>query len=359
MARLLLVDDLEENLTVLHRFLSDSGHELIDARTGEEALRLAWERRVDLVLCDVIMPELNGFEIARRLKEAHRDEYLPVVLITSLTDQSSRQLGLRVGADDFLSRPVDRAELHSRITTLLALREQRRTLSNKIVELAEMHRFRDEVSAMIVHALKNPLSVVVGGLDYLADEKFSEGGAEAFADTRAAARRIAVLLDNLLDVTRLEANRFPLKRRRITLEALMGPLLAPRRRMFDAREIRLEVVYDPSAMLDIDADLVARVVENLLDNGMRYAPAGGVLRVTARTEPGQQAIVIGNSGPPVPAESRAIIFEKYGQASGSNGRMNLGIGLYFCRLVAEAHGGRIHVEETAELPAMFVVTLPW
>jgi signal transduction histidine kinase len=211
---------------------------------------------------------------------------------------------------------------------------------------------------MIVHDLKNPLSVVMGGLDFLTDEGLSGDAAEALADAQSAARRISLLLANLVDVAKLEANRFQLRRKRITLEALLAPVLNPRRRLAQARDIRLTSSFDPKAQVDVDVDLVTRVVENLLDNGLRYTPSGGQLDVNACTDPGREAIYIGNSGPPVPPEKRSLIFEKFGQTTPGSGRMNLGLGLYFCRLVAEAHGGRIHVEETAELPTVFVMTLP-
>jgi signal transduction histidine kinase len=354
MPLLLLVADQAESLDVLHANLRDSGHELVDARSTDEALALALQHAPDLVVCDVT----GAFETVRRLKEQRRDELLPVVLVTAAGDAASRQEGLRAGADGFLSRPVDGIELVSCIDNLVALREHRQALARKALELAELRRFRDEMSAMIVHDLEAPLAIVMGRLDKVAGETLTAGGASSLGEAQYAARRIALLLANLVDVARLEAEHVELHRQPITLDALLGPVIHPRRRLADARDLRLVATYDPHAILDVDPDLVSRVVENLIDNGLRHTPAGGVIEVSMRSEPGRQTLLVGNSGPPVPPESRVLIFEKFGRVSGQSGRSHLGLGLYFCRLVAEAHGGRLDVEESADLPTVFVLTLP-
>jgi signal transduction histidine kinase len=201
--------------------------------------------------------------------------------------------------------------------------------------------------------------VVMGGLDFVAEEELRPDAAEAVADAQAAARRIALLLANLLDVAKLESNRFQLRRQRTSAVALVEPVIALRRRLASTREIALDSAVDPELQIEADLELVTRVLENLLDNGLRYTPAGGRLCVLSRRPAsGGCELVVGNTGPPVPPEARSLIFEKYGQTTPGAGRMNLGLGLYFCRLVLEAHGGRIFVDESPELPSQFVLALP-
>jgi len=125
-----------------------------------------------------------------------------------------------------------------------------------------------------------------------------------------------------------------------------------------SREIALVPAIEPSATVEADTDLVTRVVENLLDNAFRYTPRGGRIEVAARKSGERVAVSVGNSGPPIPREARALIFEKYGQTGADHGRMNVGLGLYFCRLAVEAHGGRLRVEERPDLPTVFEMDLP-
>src|SRR5215813_9967528 len=144
MARILIVDDSAVNRELLHAYLEGSGHELVDAATGEEALEIAERTTCDLVLLDVMMPGIDGFETARRLKQLHVTDFLPVILVTSLADQASRVLGLEAGADEFLSKPVDAQELHVRIRSLLALRAKDIALSAQNLALTELDRFKTE-----------------------------------------------------------------------------------------------------------------------------------------------------------------------------------------------------------------------
>jgi signal transduction histidine kinase len=122
--------------------------------------------------------------------------------------------------------------------------------------------------------------------------------------------------------------------------------------------VHLEVDVPGGLELDCDAEMLTRVLENLLDNGLRYAPQRGKLVARAVAVGDTIELQVGNNGPPVPVEARALIFEKFGQTASGTGRMNLGLGLYFCRLVAEVHGGTIRVEETPALPTLFVFALP-
>ncbi len=360
MAKILIVDDEAINRELLHAYLDGLGYELVDAPDGERALELAARARPDLVLLDVMMPGLSGFEVAEQLKATHRDEFLPIVLVTALDDHSSRLRGLRAGADDFLTKPLDRHELLLRVGNLLSLRTKEAALTRRNVELAELQRFRDEMSAMIIHDLKNPLSVIMANLDYLIEVgAIAEDEARAaLQDSRAAGGRALRLLSNLLDLTRMEAGHLRLTRARTGMAAMVQPLVTQRTHLMDARGITLDSRLDRGAELYADVDLITRVVENVFDNAVRHTPPGGRISVHSNGVGGVASLRIGNSGDPIPPEARERIFEKFGQLGPGVGRMNLGLGLYFCRLAVEAHGGRIWVEETRELPTVFGLELP-
>lgn len=360
MARILVVDDSAVNRELLHAYLEGTGHTLIDADSGEKALDLAAQHNPDLVLLDVLMPGIGGIETTRRLKEKAGATFLPIILVTSLSDRVSRILGLEAGADEFLSNPVDAHELHARIRTLLELRAKETALAEQNLELMEHDRFRAEMTSFIVHDLRGLVSVIVVNHDFLCKYLEGESGMviAAIQDSRAAAQRVLNLLANLLDVASMEASRLELKLSAVHVRTLFDQIITEHRLYLRTRRLAVNVVADAALRVEADADILSRVLENLIENAIRYTPSGGRIVLRADSTDEKARIRVGNTGTSIPLAARSLIFEKYGQASSDHGRLNLGLGLYFCRLAVEAHGGRIWVDETPEIATEFVVELP-
>lgn len=225
--------------------------------------------------------------------------------------------------------------------------------------LAEAGRFKDELSAMIVHDLKNPLSVIVSNYDYIIDN--FEGSAtclEALQDSQDAARRMLRLLSNLVDVSHMEDGTIQVRPSEVNLSKLLHPVTGQRRVIARSRGITIVAAPPAALRVVVDTDLMTRVIENILDNALRHTPAGGQIELVLLGRGADVELRIGNSGSAIPFGARDSIFEKYKQGDAGIGHMNLGLGLYFCRLAVEAHGGRIWVEETARLPTVFCIRLP-
>src|SRR4051812_17327067 len=160
MARILVVDDEPLNRHLLRACFRESGHEIVEARDGHEALIAAEDATPDLVLLDVMMPGMDGYDCVRQMRALFAGELVPIVLVTALHDREARMTGLAAGADEFLTKPIDRQELLVRSGNLLALRAREISLQQRNVELAELQRFQDETMAMLVHDLKSPLAVI-------------------------------------------------------------------------------------------------------------------------------------------------------------------------------------------------------
>lgn len=363
--RILIVEDDPGARELFRIYLDGHGYQLYEARDGEEALVTAELDPPDLVITDIMLPRMNGFEVARQIKQLYADQFLPVIIATSLRDQSSKLLGYRVGADDFLSHPIDRIELGVRVAGLLSLRARHQAAEQRNVELAELQRFKDEMSTTVVHDLKNPLAVILANLSWtMAElergEESASGSAElqsALGESVEAARRMLRLLGNLVDVAKSDARRLQLRRERTSLGTLLHKLANQRRVIAQSREIRLEVRAPEDVEALLDVDMVMRALENIVDNALRYTPSAGRIVMSLHRRGDHVTLAIGNDGPPIPEAARGAIFEKYGQA-GQAGRMNLGLGLYFCRLTAEAHGGALELGSNDELPTIFCLRLP-
>ena len=225
--------------------------------------------------------------------------------------------------------------------------------------LVELGRFKDELAAMLVHDLNNPLAVILANYDYiLAGFEGSTDRRQALQDSQTAVHRMLRLLENLVDATRLEDGTFHVYVSEINLTDVLHSLIEERRVLARGRDISIALVADMGVTVTVDADLVTRTLENVLDNALRYTPAGGCIEIELRQSGRDVEIRVGNSGTAIPVEARQAIFDKHRQVNCDIARRNLGLGLFFCRLATEAQGGRIWVTETERFPTLFRIRLP-
>jgi len=230
---------------------------------------------------------------------------------------------------------------------------------------AELREKKRVLAALVVHDLRSPLSAVHGYLSLLREE-LTESGAQTPAvkqyidDAELLLGKALGLVATILDVDELEDGMLRAQLAPVKLMELIERARAGNRAHFEVRQLRCDVEIEPELVVQIDRDLMGRVIENLLDNATRYAPRGGRCAISARREDGGVEIAIGNNGPPVPETERDKIFGRYFQVERrrASARANRGLGLYFCKLAVEAHGGSIHVEQRGELGAVFVARLP-
>lgn len=230
------------------------------------------------------------------------------------------------------------------------------------------------LAALVVHDLRSPLSAIHGYLNLIREEVSSANGATGSAgstgsrdqtlsyvdDAMTLVGKALGLVATILDVDELEDGILRAQVAPVRIIELIERARAGNRAQFEVRQLEVEVAVDPDMVVRLDRDLVSRIVENLIDNSVRYAPRGGRCSISVRRDSAGVEIAIGNSGPPVPESERERIFGRYFQveARRAAARANRGLGLYFCKLAAEAHGGTIHVEQRGDLGAVFVVRIP-
>jgi signal transduction histidine kinase len=367
-ARLLAVDDEPRNLSLLEALLTPLDVTLEKALGGREAVELfqrAFETGgFDLVLLDVMMPEVDGLTALTEMRRATpAGERVPIVLVTALGAREDRLRGLEAGADDFLTKPLDPHEVRARVRTFLALRDAQKGLKARASELERLHRARAELTRMIVHDLKNPLAGVGSNLGWI-DRRLRKRSVddpelfEAVADARSGAERLVKMVGSLLEVEKAESGQLEVSRRPTPLRALLTEVSRRNEKAAEARQIRLDLDVAEDASAEIDPELTTRILENLVENATRYADEGGRIRLEAHVGGGVAELVVANTGPTIPDEVRERIFEKNHTTENRAARgNNLGLGLYFCRLAARAHGGDVRVEVGEEWPTRFVVRL--
>jgi signal transduction histidine kinase len=358
--RILLVDDEPVNLDLLEAYLEPVGAQILRAGGGREARACFDEHAPDLVLLDVMMPDVDGFEVLRHIREGRADPHLPVVLVTAAPERDLRLRGIELGATEFLEKPIDRPVLVARVRTLLRLSEATAALRARNVELLELREKTAELMSFVVHDLKTPMAVVATNVAFAREATADEGVREALEDAEAACRRLVEMVGDLLVIARLESAVLPLRVDDVDIARAAGQASDARKRDAQAKSITISVDVVAGAKAAVDASLFQRVLENLLDNALRHTPSRGRIALTASAGGGAISIVVSNTGAAIPPDDRARLFDKFARGEGGvrSARGNVGLGLYFCKLVAQAHGGGISAESSDAWPASFVVTLP-
>jgi signal transduction histidine kinase len=359
-SRVLIVDDNVSNRLLLRAHLENE-HEVLEAADGPSALSLVERTPVDLVLLDVMMPGMNGMEVCRRLKE-NRVEYLPVLLLTALGERDDRLAGLESGADDFLSKPVDRQELLLRVRTFLRLRDQDQRIRQQLKDLGErdetiqlqldqlraVDAMKDDLVSLLVHDLRNPLAGIMGFLGMLAEDVTDQDLRSQADMALEASSRLREILEDILSVRMLESGNIVLRREWVEARRLVSDAIGSVSGAARARQVEISAVIDRSDIaIQADRKLVRRAIENLLSNAVKYSPSGSVVRVAVRPSGDEVQIEVADRGQGIPNNLKEQLFQKFGSVESARGeaRRGVGLGLYLVKLVATAHGGRTLVRD--------------
>ena len=360
--RVLVVDDTEANRILLQEILEIDGHEVLVAADGAEALRVASAERPDLVLLDVNMPGMDGLEVCRRLRAGQETTALPIILVTALADRAHRLDGIAAGANDYLTKPIDRPDLSIRVRNALKLRRLHVELAGQYRKLQELEQMRDGLVHMLVHDLRTPLTGVSVYLQ-LAQDRLAEldgSDPELTQNLQAMAEsvdRLSGMVSDVLDVSRLESNAMPLQPVELDLRGLAAEAVKSLGHCDHAVVIQGDGTGPVPAK--VDPDLMRRVIANLVGNALKFSPRGGEVRVDVVGAASGVELRVSDQGRGIPPEYHQRIFEKFGQANGGATKVrSSGLGLTFCKLAVEAHGGTIGVESEEGAGSTFWIRLP-
>lgn len=356
--RIMIVDDTPENLQLLETFLRNLQYQVFALPTGEMALRAAAKEKPDLILLDIVMPGISGYEVCRRLKLDPNLAEIPVLFLSALDEAWDKVRAFEVGGVDYITKPIQMEEVRARISTHLELSRQKNELRENLEKLRELERLREDLTHMIIHDLRSPLAVVELNLELVKSILSTQDTEvlEPLGDAIAHAQRLAEMISQLLDVGRLENGRMPLSFHDCDLAELVQTVQKSVTGLGGRRSINLSQSGTTTTRIDID--LIGRVLGNLLLNAFKFTPEGASIELRLEGSANEVRVSVADQGKGIPAELREAIFEKFGQASRRAGRPGFGVGLAFCRLAVEAHGGRIGVESQIGNGSTFWFTLP-
>ena len=344
--RILIVDDTPANVLLLVRMLTERGYNPRPVLNGKLALQAVRTERPDLILLDINMPGMNGYEVCEQLKADTALKDIPVIFISALSETIDKVKAFRVGGVDYVTKPFQFEEVYARIQTHL--------------ELHQLEKLRDDLTHMVVHDLRNPLAVLFIFLDILESkeaEKLSASTRNFITLARHSAEELHAMISSILDVSKIGAGALKLQREPCQLAGFIRDLLATLQALPGNRTVTCAAL-DPALAVTADVALLRRVLQNLLSNALKYTPADGEVRVIVTPLSSEIRIAITDTGPGIAPENQEQIFEKFGQVADGKNRQGTGLGLTFCKLAVEAHGGHIGVESKLGAGSTFWLTLP-
>lgn len=364
---LLVVDDSLQHRVLAEGFLASAGYRVELAESGAEALARVAAAPPDLVVLDVRMPGMSGAEVCRAIRALPGGRDLPVLFVTTLQDPEVQRAAYDAGADDCLTKPLTPTELLMRVRSLLRIRRLSLDLRRRsaVIEqhrdtLLESLRVRRQLFHMVLHDLKNPLSSSRSELRALrALPGMPEAALEVLTDLDEGAQWMERMVHQILSLAGAEHHPLEVAPEWVQAAAALEQAIAPARRQLAELERGISVSVSAGAEeLFVDADLLRRALANLVDNAGRHAPRGTDVRVEVTRQQACWEIAVIDDGPGVPEEQRGVIFDAFTSLGEAGARTGRGLGLAFCRLVAEGHGGRIGVHPGPEGGSRFWMRLP-
>ena len=369
---ILVADDVPANVELLFDQLHTLGYRTIAAHDGPTALSTCIAERPDLCILDVSMPagdlgcddRSTGFEVCRRIKRDPRLARIPVIFVTALNDTTDRVKAIEAGGDDFLTKPHNRLVLGARVRSLLRLKAATDALEESFRKLRELEKVRDDLMKMIVHDLKTPLTSILAALEMMLDGDFGpivDAQRKALGDAEAKAEDLLALIEDLLEIARIEETSITLDRRPLAPAAFLTEV----RHEWDVRFQQegatvLVDVSEDTPVFEADKALLRRVFGNLIQNALTHSPRAVTLRLSARRDGDGVLLTVADNGPGIPPQYHELIFRKFEQVKAPLAPRvrSSGLGLAFCKLVVDAHGGRIWVQSSEGEGSAFHIALP-
>lgn len=360
--RILAVDDTPDNLILVQTILESEGFEMDLVADGISALQQITESPPDLILLDVMMPGIDGYEVTRRIRSNTALPYIPILLITAFTESSVVE-GLDAGADDFIRKPFDTDELLARVRSLLRLK-------HSLDEQQKMARQREDFVSRMTHDLRTPLVASDRMLNLFQQEifcKISPEMKQAIAVMIRSNHNLTQMVNNLLEVYRIEAGKKTLNSEICNLPEMLTEVVEELNPIANDKGLTLKVdtsglekVSENAGIVTGDRLELRRVFSNLIGNAIKFTDTGGIeTRIFESAQKNDKNLVtieIEDTGYGIAAEDQATIFERFRQ--GRNKRAGSGLGLHLSRLIVEAHGGTIELFSEVGKGSVFTVRLP-
>ena len=356
-SRILVVDDISKNLQVVGTILRNEGYHVMPATSGLQALERVSAQPPDLILLDLMMPEMDGLEVCSRLKADPLTHQIPVIFLTASNEMEHLMKGFEAGAVDYITKPFNAPELLARVRTHLELKHARE-------RLREMNEEKNEFMGIAAHDLRNPLSAIQGYAEMIIEDAQSlahrdlEGNGQRI---REAAKRMTEMVQNFLDANRIERGELKLNMAISDLSPLLQSVLETQSPHATAKGQMIQLELPPTPTLALaDVSITFQVFENLVSNAVKYSPPGKKIFVRLKAEAGVVRFEVEDQGPGLSKEDQKKLFGKFARLSAkpTGGEHSTGLGLSIVKRLVEAMNGKVWCESELGMGAKFIVTIP-
>jgi signal transduction histidine kinase len=363
---ILVVDDVPTNLNLLMDLLEARGYRVLVATDGESALEQAEYALPDMILLDVMMPGIDGFETCKRLKASEKTRDIPIIFMTALSDTVDKVHGFEIGAVDYVTKPLQHEEVIARVRTHLELRRQKQEVE-RLRQQEQQHyqrlsQMKDHILRTASHDLNNPLAAITMSVDllhrYVAPE--DRHIHDKLNQIDASVMYMRDLISNLLDLAKLQTGH-GIERRETAVYELLDTNTAQMSVPAAAKGIALRVRRPAEdAILHCDPFQIGQVFQNLISNAIKYTDPGGAVTVGAELQPRQIDFCVADSGIGIPESDIPHLFEEFYRVNTGNHRKEAGtgLGLSIVREIVRQHGGSIRVESQLGAGSTFTFSLP-
>jgi two-component system sensor histidine kinase/response regulator len=355
----LIVDDITKNLQVVGTILRQAGYAVTPATSGAEALDGLREHLPDLILLDLMMPEMDGLEVCRRLKTDPLTQPIPVIFLTASNEMEHLVRGFEVGAVDYVTKPFNPPELLARVRTHLELKHARDTIVRYGQELSRLNEEKNEFMGIAAHDLRSPLNAVKGYSEMvLEDPALARENAELIKRIQVAAARMVEMVQNLLDANRIERGEMKLNLAPTDLVPALHSVVETQRPHAAAKQQTLHLDSESAALVvHLDPIVTVQILENLVSNAVKYSPRGNDIFVRLKRHAPGVRVEVQDQGPGLSAEDQKKLFGKFARLSAkpTGGEHSTGLGLSIVKKMVEAMNGKVWCESELGRGATFIV----
>ncbi|MCP9292824.1 hybrid sensor histidine kinase/response regulator [Gracilimonas sediminicola] len=367
---ILIVDDTPANLRLLSHVLTKEGYEYIEASNGHEAIELAKKHEPDLILLDIMMPDISGFEVVKRIKANQLLEDTPVIFLSSLSDTEDKVQGFKYGGVDYITKPFQKEETLARIKTHLQIRSLQKQLNERIkilrereIELSRLNQKKDDLVRTVSHDIKNPLTGIIGLVKLMrdSDKITAEEQTQMLSVIEESGTNLLNLVREVLDRESKKIEPEELEYSTVSITELFERVVSMNKAKSVVKNVKLDYSVSPAGIkLEADQTKIEIAVNNLVSNALKFTPSGGEVAVHAIQNNGSLEIRVQDTGIGIPVKLQEDLFTNPNQPSrnGTNGEVGTGLGLDIVQLYVELHEGKIWVESELDKGTTFFISLP-
>ena len=362
--KLLVVDDVQTNVLLLKALLGKEGYGILVANNGQEALEVIRNENPDLILLDVMMPGMDGFEVAERLKSEEFRCEIPIIFLTALDDTQSIVNGFKLGAGDFISKPFRKEELMVRIKHQLSLVAARRIIEEKNEELRKTIAGRDKMYSVIAHDLRSPMASMKMLLNTIMmsveKDKIDPDIFDMLEMSNKTSEEVFSLLDNLLKWTKSQLGKLTVIPQKLDISGLADGVVEVMNSVAEVKHIKLIRTDHESFFVYVDIEMIKSILRNLISNAVKFSNPDSDIKVGIKAEDGKVIVSVTDSGKGIKKEDQHKLLKDstHFTTYGTNSEEGSGLGLLLCRDFARKNGGELWFESEENLGSVFSFSLP-